>query len=93
MQCNLFGAAMAADAAPSISERREAMMTGCVALLVGQLCFMQDKITCSDVEIQGIETCKAQFQRLGVATSSTTAATWVTIPPDPHVGNQIGRHQ
>jgi hypothetical protein len=62
------------------------MFTGCVALLVGQLCFAQDRITCSDAEIgAGIETCKAQFARMGFSMSSTGTA--IVMTPGYYCGS------
>jgi hypothetical protein len=53
------------------------LQAGCVALMMSgsSLCFSSNgtksEITCSDIQIQGIESCKDQMRRVGVATSST----------------------
>ncbi len=71
------------------------LTSGCMALAIAGMvaCFCGDgkttSLTCSDVYIQGLETCKEQSARLGVVSSSTSAiaTTIITRPVDPHVGN------
>ena len=40
------------------------MYIGCIAVAVGVLCFSGDKVTCSDVPMVNIETCKCQSERM-----------------------------
>lgn len=42
------------------------MMFGCVALAIAgmTMCYSGNKITCSDIEMPGVETCKCQSNRV-----------------------------
>lgn len=61
------------------------MMSGCIALALAgaSACFTGDgkqaQLTCSDVEIMGIETCKDQFKRLG-GVASTSSGSFIITP-------------
>jgi hypothetical protein len=63
--------------------------SGCFALAVASMtaCYSGNgqnfTLTCSDVQIQGLETCKDQMKRLGAAPMSTTSATIITTPGRP----------
>lgn len=60
---------------------------GCLALAIAGMtvCYSGDmqgniKLTCSDVSIQGMETCKDQMARIGINMSSTSMVTTVIVP-------------
>ncbi len=60
--------------------------TGCLALMIagGMVCYSGNppdelKITCSDAQIPGLETCTARAARVGLAIGSTNQII-VTIP-------------
>ena len=54
---------------------------GCVALIVGQLCFAGERITCSDSKIASVDTCKEYIAKAGVAITSGTSTSVIVMPP------------